>query len=167
MGRETPDVGYSPIVAGPAFLPLTLAVMAAAGLGSRLANRVGTMILMASGMGLLAVGMFLLSRISLDGDHLSDLLPGSPFVGPGLGFTFVTATIAGTTGVGDEEQGLAAGLVNTAQQVGSALGLAILVAAAAARTEVIAGGGDLSGAALIESYRYRSLSVLASPSLAR
>ena len=154
MGRETADVGYSPIAAGLAFLPLTLTVMATAGLGSRFVNRVGTMISMARGMGLLAVGMFLLGRISLHGDYLSGLLPGFLFVALGLGSAFVTITIAGPTGVGDEVQGLASGLINTAQQAGSALGLVILVTMAAARTETIAGGGDFLGAALIEGYRY-------------
>jgi MFS family permease len=146
-------LGYSPLVTGLAFLPLTVTVMVAAGLGSTPASRGGAKVTMVSGMALLAVGMVLLARISSEGGYLGVLLPGFFFTALGLGFTFVTATIAGTSGVADGEQGLASGLINTAQQVGTALGLAILVTVAAARTGALSGGTAPSTGDLIEGYR--------------
>jgi len=146
-------LGYSPLVTGLAFLPLTVTIMVAAGVGSTLASRGGAKVTMVSGMALLAIGMVLLARISSDGGYLGVLLPGFVFTALGLGFTFVSATIAGTSGVADGEQGLASGLINTAQQVGTALGLAILVTVAAARTGALAGGNAPSAGDLIEGYR--------------
>jgi MFS family permease len=146
-------LGYSPLVTGLAFLPLTVTVMVAAGMGSTLASRRGARVTMVSGMALLAIGMVLLARISSDGGYLGVLLPGFFFTALGLGFTFVSATIAGTSGVADGEQGLASGLINTAQQVGTALGLAILVTVAAAHTGALSGGGAPSARDLIEGYQ--------------
>jgi len=146
-------LGYSPLVTGLAFLPLTVTVMVAAGVGSNLASRGGAKVTMVLGMALLAIGMVLLARISSEGGYLGVLLPGFFFTALGLGFTFVTATIAGTSGVADGEQGLASGLINTAQQVGTALGLAILVTAATARTGALSGGDVPSAGDLVEGYR--------------
>jgi MFS family permease len=146
-------LGYSPLVTGLAFLPLTVTVMVAAGVGSTLASRGGAKVTMVLGMALLAIGMVLLARISSEGGYLGVLLPGFFFTALGLGFTFVTATIAGTSGVADGEQGLASGLINTAQQVGTALGLAILVTAATARTGALSGGDVPSAGDLVEGYR--------------
>jgi predicted MFS family arabinose efflux permease len=98
--------------------------------------------------------MLLLSRISVGGSYLGDLLPGSLFVALGLGLTFVTATIAATSGVAAHEQGVASGLINTSQQVGTAIGLAILVSVAAARTASVAGTAAGAQAALVEGFRW-------------
>ncbi len=109
---------------------------------------------MVAGMVCLAVGMLLLSRISVGGSYLGDLLPGSLFVALGLGLTFITATIAATSGVAAHEQGVASGLINTSQQVGTAIGLAILVSVAAARTASVAGTATGAQAALVEGFRW-------------
>ena len=101
----------------------------------------------------IAIGMLLLGRIPVEGSYVADLLPGFFLFALGLGLTFVTAIVAATAGVTDSEQGLASGLINTSQQVGTALGLAILVTVAAARTDALAGSVG-PPAVLVEGYRY-------------
>jgi EmrB/QacA subfamily drug resistance transporter len=145
---------YSPLTTGLAFLPLTLTIMATSALGSRLVSRVGTKPMMVAGMSSLAIGMFLLGRIPVEGSYVADLLPGFFMFALGLGLTFVTAIIAATAGVADSEQGLASGLINTSQQVGTALGLAILVTVAAVRTEALEGNVGPAATALVGGYRY-------------
>ena len=78
-------------------------------------------------MALIAGGLIWFSQISVDGSFLDDILGPSLLAAVGLGFAFVPVTIAAVSGVDDHEAGLASGLINTSQQVGGALGLAILV----------------------------------------
>ena len=127
-------LGYSPLRAGLAFLPMTLCIVACSTLASRVVTRVGPKPMLVAGMTLQAVGLALLTRISPDGGYLSDVLVPSLLIAIGIGFSFVPVTIAGVTGVASEEAGLASGLVNTSRFVGGALGLAILAALATART---------------------------------
>jgi len=84
------------------------------------------------------VGLLLLTGISVQASFVRDLLPGTVIVGLGIVTSLVTVTIAATSGVRDRDQGLASGLLNTSDQIGSAIGLAILVAVATARTQAIA-----------------------------
>ena len=139
-------LGYSPFANALAFLPITLLIMGISTLGARLIGRVGIKPMMVAGMASLTAGMLLLSRLPVDGAYLSDLLPGFLFFAAGMGLTFTTSIIAATAGVSDAEQGLASGLVNTAQQVGTALGLAVLATVAAARTGGLAGAGEAPSA---------------------
>jgi MFS family permease len=88
----------------------------------RLGARVQTMI----GISVAAVGMFLLTALPLAGSYASNLLPGLILIALGMGMTFVPITLMATTGIHRDDQGLASGLLNTAQQVGGALGLAVL-----------------------------------------
>ncbi|MBR8837445.1 MAG: MFS transporter [Stigonema ocellatum SAG 48.90 = DSM 106950] len=131
-------LGYTALQTGMAFLPHALAAMVAAPLTSRLIKRIGVKSTMVSGMVAVMVGLLLLTHISVQGNFVRELLPGTVFVGFGIMIGIVTVTIAATAGVADSEQGLASGLLNTAQQMGSAVGLAILVAVATARTQAIA-----------------------------
>jgi hypothetical protein len=85
-------------------------------------------------MSLAAAGLLLLSRVSVDGSYLADLLPGLLTMALGMGLTFVPLTLIATTNIDAGDVGLASGLINTAQQVGGALGLAILATLAADRT---------------------------------
>jgi hypothetical protein len=85
-------------------------------------------------MGLVAIGLLLFSGISADGTFLGDVLPASLVAAAGLGFAFVPITIASQTGVQGEDAGLASGLINTSQQIGGALGLAVLSTIATSRT---------------------------------
>jgi MFS family permease len=123
-------LGFSAIKAGLSYLPLALAIMLSAGIASSLVTRVGFKPILAAGMAFIAIGLVWFSQISVHGSFLSDILGPSLFAAVGLGFAFVPVTIAAVSGVEDREQGLASGLINTSQQVGGALGLAVLAAIA-------------------------------------
>jgi EmrB/QacA subfamily drug resistance transporter len=127
-------LGYSPIQTGAAYLPLTFGVGVAAGIASQLLARVGTRPVIVAGALIASGGVYLLSRIPVDGSYLSDLLPGLLVVSLGIGAVFVGAATAANAGVPPDKAGLAAALLNASQQVGGALGLAIFTALATSRT---------------------------------
>ncbi|MBS1882781.1 MAG: MFS transporter [Actinobacteria bacterium] len=123
-------LGYSPIKAGISYLPLAVTIILAAGIASGLVTKVGFKPILAIGMACIALGLIWFTQISVDGTFLGDILGPSLLAALGLGFAFVPVTIAAVSGIEDREQGLASGLINTSQQVGGALGLAILAAVA-------------------------------------
>lgn len=127
-------LGYSPIRGGSAYLPVTAGIVLAAGVSSQLMPRVGTRPIIVGGSLIAAGGMYYLSQIPVDGSYLTDLLPGLLVMSVGLGAVFVTVTTAANAGVPADKAGLAAGLLNTSLQLGSALGLAVFSALATART---------------------------------
>jgi EmrB/QacA subfamily drug resistance transporter len=127
-------LGYSPIKAGLAFLPMTLCIVVGSTLASRAVTRIGAKPLLVAGMTALTLGLLLFTGISVSGGYTSEILAPSLLVAIGIGLSFVPATISAVAGVAPEEAGLASGLVNTSRLVGGALGLAILAAVAAART---------------------------------
>jgi predicted MFS family arabinose efflux permease len=127
-------LGYSALRAGLAFLPVTLGIVAGAGLSQQLIRRVGVRAVGLSGMSIAAVGLVVLSRIPVAGTYLGDLLPGLMIMAVGMGLTFVPITLIATTNVGAEDAGLASGLLNTSQQLGGAIGLAVLSTLAANAT---------------------------------
>ncbi|MEA2459816.1 MAG: hypothetical protein QOC95_2788 [Thermoleophilaceae bacterium] len=143
-------LGYSPLEAGLAFLPMTLTIIVGSTLASRLTARYGVKPLLVVGMTLQTAGLLLFSRVSPDGSYLSDVLAPSLLVAAGLGTAFVPVTIAAVGGVAPGEAGLASGLVNTSRQMGGALGLAILATVATARTGALGGHG---AAALTGGYQ--------------
>jgi EmrB/QacA subfamily drug resistance transporter len=137
-------LGYSPIHAGLSYLPLALTIIASAGIASQLVTRVGFKPVLATGMALIAIALAWFSQVSVDGGFLTDILGPSVVAAAGLGFAFVTTTIAAVSGVREHEAGLASGLINTSQQIGGALGLAVLSTVATSRTDDVlsqAGGG--------------------------
>jgi EmrB/QacA subfamily drug resistance transporter len=124
-------LGYDALKAGFAYLPLALTIIVSAGVASVLVTRVGFKIVLVVGMVFVAAGLAWFSQVSAPGGtYLSDVLGPSLLAAVGLGFSFVPVTIAAVTGIRPDQAGLASGLVNTSQQVGGALGLAILVAVA-------------------------------------
>jgi EmrB/QacA subfamily drug resistance transporter len=127
-------LGYSPLEAGLAFLPVTVGIAAGAGIAQQLVKRLGVRTTAAIGMVIAAFGLYLFSRVSADGTYLSDVLPAIIPQSIGMGLFFVPITLIATTNVGEEDAGLASGLFNTAQQVGGALGLAVLSTLAADKT---------------------------------
>jgi EmrB/QacA subfamily drug resistance transporter len=145
---------YSPIQTGLAYLPFTGAVIVIASLTPALFARIGTKPVIVAGAVLGAAGLFWLSRISAQGTYASDVLPGLLIVAFGLGAVFVGATTAANAGVGEDRAGLAAGLLNTGQQLGGALGLAIISAIATARTSSLLHTGHGLAAASTAGYRY-------------
>jgi MFS family permease len=123
-------LGYSPIKAGLSYLPLAITIILAAGIASGLVTKVGFKPILAIGMACIALGLIWFTQIDVEGTFLKDILGPSLLAAVGLGFAFVPVTIAAVSGIPDREQGLASGLINTSQQVGGALGLAILAAIA-------------------------------------
>jgi predicted MFS family arabinose efflux permease len=119
-------LGYSPLKAGLSYLPLAFAIIVAAGIASALVTRFGFKYIIAIGMGLSTVGLILFVFLPASGTYVANLLPGMLIVAVGLGFIFVPLQIAAVGGVSREEIGLASGLINASQQVGGAIGLAVL-----------------------------------------
>ncbi len=147
-------LGYSAIKAGLSYLPLAVSIIIAAGVASQLVTKVGFKAVMATGMLLIAAGLAWFSQISVDGTFLADVLGPSLLAAVGLGFAFVPVTIAAVSGVEPREAGLASGLINTSQQVGGALGLAVLATVAFTQIDdaAAASGGAPSLAALTDGY---------------
>ncbi len=125
---------WDALKAGLAYLPLALTIMAGAIGGSQLANRIGFKPVLVAGMLCTTGGLLWWSQISVDGGFVTDVLGPSVLAALGLGLSFPGATIGGTSGVSQDEAGLASGLINSAQQIGGAVGLAILTAVATAKT---------------------------------
>lgn len=123
---------YSPLTTGLAFLPQALIVVGTAQLVARLTGRVGVRPGLIAGTVALAGGVLVLSRITVADQPWTTVQPGLVLVGLGVAFLIVNVSVAATAGVADSEQGLASGLYNTGQQIGSALGLAFVVAVVAA-----------------------------------
>jgi MFS family permease len=136
----------SPIETGLAFLPMALTIMAASATAARLAQPIGVKPLLLGGLVALVLATALLSRLSPGGSYARDVLPGMVLFAVGLGLSYTTATIGATAGVPDADQGLAAGLLNTFNQVGGAIGLTVL-AAIATRS---GGAPERSDMALVE-----------------
>ena len=135
-------LGYSPIQTGIAYLPLTGGFIIAAGISSQLFARTGTKPVVVLGTVIAAAGLYWLSRVPVDGSYVSDILPGLLTVSIGMGGVFTGLTTAANAGVDQDKAGLAAGLLNTGQQLGAALGLAILSAVATAQTKSVLSAGD-------------------------
>jgi len=137
-------LGYSAIHAGLSYLPLALTIMASAGIASQLVTKVGYKPVLAVGLLFIVAGLTWFSRISVGGSFTTDILGPSLLAAVGLGFSFVTTTIAAVSGVEEDQSGLASGLINTSQQVGGALGLAVLSSVATSRTAHVMASGESS-----------------------
>jgi EmrB/QacA subfamily drug resistance transporter len=136
---------FSPIKAGLSYLPLSVGIILSAGAASQLVTRVGFKPVLIAGMLLIAAGLLWFSRVRAPGgSFLADVLGPSILAALGLGFSFVPVTIAAVTGTKPQEAGLASGLINTSQQVGGALGLAILATVANSRTQSLLHAGTHS-----------------------
>jgi EmrB/QacA subfamily drug resistance transporter len=150
-------LGYEPLKAGLAYLPLAVTIMISAGVASQLTTRVGFKPVLAVGLVFIAAGLIWFAQVSPDGSYLGDILGPSLLAAIGLGLSFVPVTIGAVAGVAEHESGLASGLINTAQQIGGALGLAILATVANGRTDdVMAAAGGNPGSlptALTEGFQ--------------
>ncbi len=136
---------YSPIKAGLSYLPLAIGIILSAGGASQLVTRVGFKPTLIGGLLLIAVALLWFSRVPAPGgSYATNVLGPSILAAFGLGFSFVPVTIAAVTGTKPHEAGLASGLINTSQQVGGALGLAILATVANSRTQSLLGAGTHS-----------------------
>ena len=134
-------LGYSAMKTGVAYLAVAGTSIIWANVAAALVNKVGVRPLIASGMAILAVGLLLFTQVSVGGSYAADLLPGFLIIAFGMALCFVPISIAALAGVKEAEAGIASGLINTSQQVGGAVGIALLSTIAITRTdnEVAAG----------------------------
>ena len=119
-------LGFGPLKAGIAFLPFSAGIMVSAGLASQFAPRIGVRPVAAAGFMLSTAGLVLLTQLPVHGSYLTNVLPSILLSSLGMGAVFMPLTLIATTGLEDADQGLASGLFNTSQQIGGALGLAVL-----------------------------------------
>jgi MFS family permease len=147
-------LGYSPIKAGVAYLPLAVGIILSAGGASQLVTRLGFKIPLIAGLLLITGGLLWFSQVpATGGSFVADVLGPSLLAAVGLGFAFVSVTIAAVTGTRPNEAGLASGLINTSQQVGGALGLAILATIANTQTkDVLLSGVHNTAIALTKGF---------------
>jgi len=135
-------LGYSALEAGLAFLPFTAGIIIGAGLSQGLVPKLGAREVPLIGMPMAIVGLLLFTRLEPGGSYLIDFLPGVMLASIGMGLTFVPVTLIATSGISNDDAGLASGLFNTSQQIGGALGLAILSTFAVDKTQdVLASSG--------------------------
>ncbi|RKN37027.1 MFS transporter [Streptomyces hoynatensis] len=136
--------GYAPMRAGFAYVPLAVCVAVGAGLASALISRVAARTVLLAGLVATVAGLLLLWRAPAGGHYATDLLPGFLAVGLGCGAVFVTLQIAAFAGIGKEDAGVGAGLINTSQEAGGALGLAVVgtIAYSGFASELAGTGGD-------------------------
>jgi EmrB/QacA subfamily drug resistance transporter len=145
-------LGYSALKTGVAYLPLSLTLIGASGIASRLVDRFTPKPVLVVGLLIATVGLALFTRIEPDGDYAGRVLPAMVVMAFGLGLSFVPITIAATSGVAAEDSGLASGLLNTTQQVGGSLGLAVLSAISTSRITSALEGGSTPAAALTHGF---------------
>ena len=145
-------LGYTALKTGVAYLAVALTAVVASGIAQVVVTKIGVRIALVIGMVLLGLGLLYFTQISVDGTYVGDLLPGFLLVGVGLGFSFVPVSIAALAGVTPQEAGLASGLINTSQQVGGALGVAILTTVAVTRTENLTTKGTDRAEALTSGF---------------
>ncbi|HZQ03310.1 MAG TPA: DHA2 family efflux MFS transporter permease subunit [Gaiellaceae bacterium] len=144
-------LGYGPLEAGLAFLPFTAGIMVSASIASQFAPRIGVRPVAAVGFLLSAVGLVLLTQLPVHGSYAADVLPAVLLSSLGMGAVFMPLTLIATTGLADHDQGLASGLFNTSQQVGGALGLAVLSTLATSKTS---GAGGPAAHALVVGFHW-------------
>jgi predicted MFS family arabinose efflux permease len=141
-------LGYSALKAGLSYLPLAVAIIASAGGASVLVTKLGFKPVLLTGMGLIAVALVWFAQVPVDGNYVTDLLGPMVIAAVGLGFAFVPVTIAAVSNISADDSGLASGLINTSQQVGGALGLAVLGTIASTRTNDLVASAQGNPAAL-------------------
>jgi EmrB/QacA subfamily drug resistance transporter len=134
-------LGFSAIRTGVGYLALALTVLVASGIAQALVTRLGVKPVLATGMILIAVGQGYFTQISVNGSYFADLFPGFILLGVGMGFCYVPISVAALAGATSREAGLQSGLINTMQQIGGAVGLAILTTVAITHTNHLLNSG--------------------------
>lgn len=145
-------LGFSAMETGFGYLAVALTVIVAAAVSQGLVTKLGVKPVLVTGMALLTAGLVYFSQVSADGSYVADLLPGFLIIGVGMGFSFVPISIAALAGVQGPEAGLASGLINTSQQVGGALGLALLTTVATTHTSGALESGTPQAQALTDGF---------------
>jgi predicted MFS family arabinose efflux permease len=133
-------LGYSPLETGIGYLAVAGTAIIWANVAAAAVTRIGMKPALVFGMSLMTVGLLYFTQVSVDGSYWSDLFPGFLIIGLGLPFAFVPVTIAAVAGTKPQEAGLASGLINTSQQIGGAVGIAILTTIAVSTADGAAPG---------------------------
>jgi MFS family permease len=148
-------LGYSPLRIGLAFLPVALLIgVFSVGLAARLNIRFGPRATLVPGLLLGAAGLALFTQTPVHASYVANLLPSMVLVGVGAGLSFPSLMTLAMSGAEPSQAGLASGLVNTTQQVGGALGLAVLATLASTRTDTLLHHGDAGFSALVGGYHF-------------
>src|SRR6516225_3957128 len=145
-------LGYSAIKTGVAFLVIAVGMIASSGLAQNLVTRVGAKVVLTVGLLGFAVAQLLFLRLPVSGGFAANLLPGFLLVAAALGLAFVGDFIASTTGTSPNDAGLASGLINTSQQIGGAIGLAVTTTIAATHTAALLRAGHPPAVALTAGF---------------
>jgi MFS family permease len=146
-------LGYSALKTGVAYIAVAGSVIVWSMVAQQLVTRVGVKPVLVTGMSLMTVGLVYFTQVSVGGSYLGDLLPGFLVIALGMGFSFVPISIAALAGVPGKDAGLASGLINTSQQIGGALGIAVLSAVAIAQTNDATAAGDAAPQALTSGFQ--------------
>ena len=146
-------LGYSPMRTGFAYLAVAGTAIIWANVAAVVVTRVGVKPVLGLGMTLVTISLVYFSQVSAGGSYVGDLLPGFLVLAAGMGLTFVPITIAGMAGVDDAQAGLASGLINTTQQIGGALGIAVMSAVATSVTSDSIVTGATQAAALADGFQ--------------
>jgi EmrB/QacA subfamily drug resistance transporter len=145
-------LGFSPIKTGVSYLAVALSVIVWSAVASTLVTKVGVKPVLVTGMAVVTIGLLYFTQVSPDGSYVTDLLPGFLIIALGMGFSFVPISIAALAGVESKDAGLASGLINSSQQIGSALGIAVLSAIAVAQTSDATKAGEHPAEALTTGF---------------
>jgi MFS family permease len=145
-------LGYSAMKTGVAYLAVAGTAIVWSFLAANLVTRIGVKPVLVAGMAFLTAGVAYFTQVSVGGSYVADLLPGFLLISIGLGFSFVPISIAALAGVQPSEAGLASGLINTSQQIGGALGVAILSTIATSTTDDAVAAGDSASVALTDGF---------------
>ena len=143
---------YSALKTGITFLATAGTTVVVAGLAQWLTTKIGPCIVMAAGLALSTGGLVWYAHIPVHGTYAKDLLPGYLLVGFGLALSFIPVSIAALAGVGPRDAGLASGLLNTSQQVGGAIGVAVASSVAVSHATHLLRTGSSQAAALTSGY---------------
>ncbi|MFI7190075.1 MFS transporter [Nocardia nova] len=137
-------LGYSPIQTGLAYLPFSLGMGMATGIGSKIAHRFAPRAITIPGLALAAAGMFWFSTLTVDSGYVTALLPAMLITSIGLGLSFLPMTLGAVAGVGHADAGIASALLNTAQQIGGAIGLAVLATVSTRAADSVLPDADIA-----------------------
>ena len=146
-------LGFSPLETGIGYLAVAGTAIIWANVAASAVTRVGVKPALAFGMSAMTVGLLYFTQVSVDGSYWTDLFPGFLIIGLGIPFAFVPVTIAAVAGTKRDEAGLASGLINTSQQIGGAVGIAILSTIAVSTTNDAVASGTQPPSALAEGFQ--------------
>jgi len=145
-------LGYSAMKTGVAYLAVAGTAIVTSAVAAQLVTKIGVKPVLVTGMTALTIGLVYFTQVSVNGSYLGDLLPGFLVIALGIGFSFVPISIAALAGIEAKDAGLASGLINTTQQIGGALGIAILSSVAVSRTEDATQAGEAAPHALVAGF---------------